>query len=78
MPVMGPYIIQLQIWLNGQWQIRYHKKITRSRRKDTNNTYVVHVTAERSQACAFSDREEAERVANLFKSNIKIPTVQDL
>lgn len=75
---MDSYIIQLQILFNGQWQIRYHEKITRSRRKDTNNTYVEHVTAERSQACIFSDREEAERVANLFKSNIEIPTIQDL
>lgn len=63
---MKQYIIELHTKVNGKFQKGYHQKISESKRTDTMNVYVEHITKDKSKAKRFSDQEEAERIGKLF------------
>jgi len=69
---MDTYIIELQTKVNGKIQKGYHQKISESKRKDTMNVYVEHITTDKKEAKRFFDKEEAIKIGNLFS----IPSIQ--
>lgn len=73
---MTKFIIELQTKVNGEFQKGYHEKLTESKRDDTMNVYVEHVTTDKKKAKRFYDEDEAQRFATLFGcEGLQIATV---
>jgi hypothetical protein len=68
------YLLKFNIKVNGVIGIYYHENITiNHNKKGAVNTYVQHITKEKSNALEFFEKDEAERLAVFFKyDNYKV------
>jgi hypothetical protein len=68
------YLLKFNIKVDGIIGSYYHENITtNNNKKGAVNTYVQHITKEKSNALEFFEKDEAERLAVFFKyDNYKV------
>lgn len=73
---MERFIIQYNLKMLGDWGYVYHENIINtSPKSDVMNVYTEFLGGDRRKAKIFYDKNEAEKVANFFKSEIQIPKI---
>lgn len=75
---MAKYIIEYTTTINGGKIKTYHEKISINDNLSANNIYVEHITPDIKKAIIFYDKDEAEKISNVFSNKYNIPTIKSI
>ena len=72
---MKKFIIKYVTKIDGMEINTYHESISVNENLSTNNVYIESLTTDIKLAREFFDREEADKIANLFSSKYNKPSI---